>query len=197
MLVWALLPLPSWALAQNSEPSAQPIVDTIPPARDVALPGVLQLAVDASDDIRGIIRVRETIPVGAPGPLVLLYPKWLPGVHSPAGPIASLAGVQFAAGGHSLSWRRDPVDVYAFHVDVPPGTAQVELQFQFLTPTDASQGRISSTPEMLDLQWNTVVLYPAGYYARRVHVEPSLKLPEGWQAGTALELAGREGSTIR
>jgi predicted metalloprotease with PDZ domain len=192
-----ILTLPLCAVAQNNEPSAQPIVDTIPPARDVPWPGTLRLSVDASDNVRGIVRVRETIPVSSPGPLVLLYPKWLPGVHGPAGPIASLAGIQFAAGGHSLSWRRDPVDVYAFHVDVPPGTAQVEAQFQFLAPTDPSQGRISSTPEMLDLQWNTVVLYPAGNYVRRINVETSLKLPEGWQAGTALELAGREGSALR
>lgn len=193
--LWILM-LPLFAAAQNSEPTAQPVVDSIPPARDVARPGTLQLSVDASDNVRGIVRVRETIPVSSPGPLILLYPKWLPGVHGPAGAIASLAGIQFTAGGHALVWRRDPVDVYAFHLDVPPTTAQVEAQFQFLAPTDPAQGRISSTPEMLDLQWNTVVLYPAGYYARRINVETSLKLPEGWKAGTALELAGQQSSTL-
>ena len=189
--------LPGCALAQAGEPMAVPIVETIPPPRDVPWPGVIQLSVDASDNIRGVMRVREMISMDRSGQLVLLYPKWLPGVHGPAGAIASLAGIQFTADGHSLTWRRDPVDVYAFHVDVPQGTARVEAQFQFLAPTDASQGRISSTAEMLDLQWNTVVLYPAGYYVRRIHVEASLKLPEDWKAGTALERAAEEGSSLR
>jgi predicted metalloprotease with PDZ domain len=196
-LHWPLWILPLCAVAQNSEPAAQPIVDDIPAARDVAFPGMIALSVDASDNIRGIFRVRETIPVARAGPLTLLYPKWLPGNHSPSGPIAALAGMQFAANGHSLPWRRDPVDVFAFHIDVPDGTARVEAQFQYLTPTDATQGRIATTPEMIDLQWNTVALYPAGYYARRINVEASLKLPDDWRAGTALEIAGQENSTIR
>src|SRR4051812_7169130 len=93
---------PFCAVAQNSEPVAQPIVDTIPAARDVAWPGVINLSVDASDNVRGIFHVREVIEVGQPGPLTLLYPKWLPGNHSPGGPIAAVAGIQFAADSHSL-----------------------------------------------------------------------------------------------
>ncbi len=192
---WIFL-VPLWAIAQNSEPAAQPIVDTIPPTRDVAWPGVINLLVDASDNIRGIFRVRETIPVSAPGALTLLYPKWLPGTHSPGGPIAALAGIQFTADGHPLPWRRDPLDVYAFHIEVPQGTKHIEAQFQYLAPTDGAQGRIATTPEMLDLQWNTVVLYPAGYYVRRINVEASLNLPEAWKAGAALEVARQEGSTL-
>lgn len=197
LCLWPVCIVPLRAALPNSAPIAQPIVDTIPPALDAPWPGTIQLAVDASDNTRGVVRVRETIPVNTPEPLVLLYPKWLPGVHGPAGPIASLAGLQITAGGRSISWRRDPVDVYTFHIGVPQGTAQVEAQFQFLAPTDPAQGRISSTPEMLDLQWNTVVLYPAGHYVRNINIEASLKLPEGWQAATALEAAGKDGSTIR
>jgi predicted metalloprotease with PDZ domain len=194
---WALWIFPLCVIAQNSKPVAQPIVDTIPPARDVAWPGVISLSVDASDKMRGIFSVRESILLGASGPLTLLYPKWLPGTHSPGGPISSLAGIKFTADGRALPWRRDPVDVYAFHVDVPQGASRTEAQFQYLAPTDVAQGRIATTPEMADLEWNTVVLYPAGYYVRRINVEASLKLPEGWKAGTALEVAGQEGSTIR
>lgn len=189
--------LPFCAVAQNSEPTAQPIVETIPPARDIACPGTIGLSVDASDNIRGIFHVREIIPVIPAGPLTLLYPKWLPGHHAPLGPIAALAGIEFSADGHPLSWRRDPVDVFAVHVEVPSRTERVEAQFQYLAPTDAAQGRIATTPDMTDLEWNTVVLYPAGYYVRRINVEASLKLPEGWKAGTALEIAGQEGSTLR
>jgi predicted metalloprotease with PDZ domain len=195
--LWILfLLLPFCVCAQNSEPSAQSIVDTIPPARDVAWPGVISLSVDASDNIRGVVQVRETIPVSSAGPLTLLYPKWLPGTHSPGGPIASVAGIQFSADGQSLLWKRDPVDVYGFHVDVPQGTTRLEAQFQFLAPTDLAQGRIATTPEMMDLQWISVALYPAGYYVRRINVEASLRLPDGWKAGTALEVASSEGSTL-
>jgi predicted metalloprotease with PDZ domain len=194
--LWIFL-LPFCAVAQNSEPMALPAVDTIPPARDVAWPGVISLSVDASDNMRGIFRVRESILLGASGPLTLLYPKWLPGTHAPGGPISALAGIQFTADGHALPWRRDPVDVYAFHVDVPQGTSRIEAQFQYLAPTDVAQGRIGTTPAMIDLEWNAVVLYPAGHYVRRINVEASLKLPEGWKAGTALEVAGKEGNTIR
>ena len=182
--------------AQNSAPEALPIIDTIPAARDAAWPGVLAISVDASDNTRGIFRVRETIPVAATGPLTLLYPKWLPGHHSNIGPISQLAGITFKAGGRSLPWRRDPVDVFAFHIDVPEGTSSVEAQFQFLAPTDVTQGRIVTTPDMLNLQWNAVVLYPAGFYVRQIKVEASAKLPDGWKAATALDTASREGATI-
>ncbi len=92
----------------------------IPVPRDVRYPGTIQLAVDARDVARGIFNVSETIPVQA-GPLVLLFPEWLPGNHGPTGPIDKLAGLRIAAGGKTLAWTRDPVDVHAFHVDVPRG----------------------------------------------------------------------------
>jgi predicted metalloprotease with PDZ domain len=193
-ILFSLLPL--GAHAQNSAPGALPIVDTIPAARDVAWPGVLTLSVDASDVTRGIFPINETIPVVAAGSLTLLYPKWLPGHHSDSGQISQLAGLKFNAGGHSLAWRRDPVDVFAFHIEIPEGTSNLEAQFQFLSPTDANQGRIVTTPEMLNLQWNAVALYPAGYYARRIGVEASVKLPVGWKAVSALEVAAQEGATI-
>src|ERR1017187_5367489 len=178
-LFFALLPLVTHA--QNSAPEARPIVDTIPPARDVAWPGVITISVDASDITRGIFRVREAIPVSAAGPLTLLYPKWLPGNHSGGGPISELAGLKFNTGGRSLPWRRDPVDVFAFHLDVPQGASLIEAQFQFLAPTDVGQGRIVTTPAMLNLQWNAVALYPAGCYVRRITMDPSVKFPDGWK----------------
>ena len=159
-ILFSLLPL--GVHAQNSAPEAQLIADTIPAARDVAWPGALTLSVDASDVTRGIFHINETIPVPAAGSLTLLYPKWLPGHHSDNGQISQLAGLKFNAGGHSLAWRRDPVDVFAFHIEIPEGTSNLEAQFQFLSPTDGNQGRIVTTPEMLNLQWNAVALYPAG-----------------------------------
>ncbi len=191
-ILFTLFPL--FICAQNSAPEAQPIMNTIPPARDVPWPGVITLSVDASDNTRGIFRVVETFPVAAPGPLVLLYPKWLPGHHSDNGPIPELAGITFTAGGRLLPWRRDPVDVFAFHLDVPAGTTSIEARFQFLAPTDVNQGRIVTTPDLLNLEWNAVALYPAGYYVRQIKVNASVKFPEGWKAATALEVASQEGA---
>ena len=169
---------------------------TFPAAQDVAFPGTLTLAVDATDVQRGIFHVRETIPTPTAGTLTLLYPEWLPGTHAPMGPIAELAGLKFTADGKDLRWRRDPVDVYAFHLDVPEGSRSVEVEFQYLAPTDATQGRIVTTPDMLNLEWNAVALYPAGYYVRQIPIEASVMLPTGWQAATALELAGQDKATI-
>jgi len=190
-----LVPFTIWA-ATNSAPSALPIVDAIPAPRDVARPGTIALAVDATDVVHGIFKVSETIPIAAPGPLTLLYPKWLPGDHSPGGPIWELAGLKISGGSQSVPWKRDPVDVYAFHVDVPAGTSRLQVDFQFLAPTDTSQGRIVTTPAMLNLEWNTVALYPAGFYVRRIEVEASVTIPEGWKIATALPVAAQQGSTI-
>jgi len=158
----------------------------VPAPADVAFPGTVKLAVDATDIDRRIFRVREEIPV-APGSLTLLYPQWLPGNHAPRGPIDKLAGLSFSANGKPVAWSRDPVEVYAFHLDVPQGATTLVAEFQFLAPQDTSQGRVVMTPEMLNLQWNTVALYPAGHYSSRITFAPSVKLPAGWQFGTALE----------
>ncbi|MFL6843304.1 MAG: M61 family metallopeptidase [Allosphingosinicella sp.] len=163
-----------------------PRTDTIPPARDVAFPGTIRLRVDATDTERRIFRVRETIPVPAPGDFVLLYPKWLPGAHSPGGRINNVAGLRISAGDRRLTWRRDPADVYAFHVDVPDGVKSVEVEFQFLSATAEAQGRTVMTPELASIQWIATSLYPAGYYVRDIPIQASLTVPRGWQVATAL-----------
>ena len=163
----------------------------MPAPADVEYPGTLKLAIDATDLDHRIFRVREEIPV-ARGPLTLLYPEWLPGNHAPRGPIDKLAGLTFTVAGKPLAWKRDSTDVYAFHLDVPAGASMLVAEFQFLSPQDAGQGRIVMTPDLLNLQWNTVALYPAGHYASRITIAPSVKLPDGWQFGTALEPSGEK-----
>jgi predicted metalloprotease with PDZ domain len=181
--------------------AAQPRGEAFPPLtaepRDVPYSGVITLAVDASDVARGIFRVRERIPVAQAGPLTLLYPEWLPGKHAPRGAINLLSGIEIRAGGELLPWRRDPVNVYAFHVDVPAGTSALDLGFQFVSPTQANQGRVVVTREMLNLQWEVALLYPAGHYASRIRFTPSVKLPEGWRFATALDGAATSGDTAR
>lgn len=168
----------------------------IPTPADTPFPGTISLEVDATDVARGVFQVREVIPVAGPGPLVLLFPEWLPGNHAPRGPIDKLAGLQIKAGERVLPWRRDPVNVYAFHVDVPAGAASIEVAFQHVSPTQTAQGRVVMAPAMLNLQWNTVTLYPAGHAARRIAFAPKVKLPEGWRYATALRASAADGATV-
>ena len=132
-------------------------------------------------------------PSSGAGRMTLLFPRWLPGTHAPTGRIEQLAGLTIRAGATRLDWTRDALDGFAFHVTVPNATPALEIEFQVLTAVDASQGRIVITDEMLNLQWNAVALYPAGYYASRIPVEASVRLPEGWQFGVALETASSAG----
>jgi predicted metalloprotease with PDZ domain len=149
-------------------------------------PGVLKVEVDATDLDHRIFRVRERIPVVS-GPLTLSYPQWLPGKHAPRGPIDKLAGLHVSTNGRAIRWKRDPLDVYAFQLDVPEGATNLLVEFDFLSAQDSSQGRIVMTPAMLNLQWETVALYPAGIAAHAVTVEASVKLPAGWNYATALD----------
>ncbi|MGQ4660837.1 M61 family metallopeptidase [Lysobacter sp. F6437] len=193
----ALLPL-SIALAQSPATTPTPTAAVSPQGAlvDTAYPGTMVLTVDATDLARRVLHVRQQIPV-ASGPVTLLFPKWIPGKHRPDGPINKLAGLKVSANGQPLTWKRDPLDVYAFKLDVPAGVSSLDVQFDMLTPTGGSEGRVVMTHDMLNVQWGTVALYPSGYHAGNIAVTPSLVLPVGWQAGTALELQQRQGDTLR
>jgi predicted metalloprotease with PDZ domain len=191
----ACLLLPSSVLFASLAALAEP--PAIPAPRDVDYAGVIALAVDVSDVDRRIVRVEETVPVHQPGPLTLLYPRWLPGNHSTTGPIELLAGLQVHTDrGERLEWQRDAERMHAFHLDVPAGIAGLRLQFEFISPTSPDQGRQVLTQDLLDLQWEKALLYPAGHYASRIRVEPTLRLPAGWAFATALDGAQRTGDTV-
>lgn len=165
MLLWLALPV----LAQSSRP----------------FPGVIALNVDASDVQRRILRVVETIPAG-PGRFELFYPQWVPGNHAPRGPIEQLAGLRFRVDGRELNWQRDPANAYRFTVVLPAGTRQLQVEFQVASPQNSEQGRVLVGSEALALQWNQVLMYPAGYRARDITVQATLQLPAGWKYATAL-----------
>lgn len=151
-------------------------------------PGVIDLQVDATDVQRRIYRVTETIPV-RPGRLVLYYPQWLPGNHAPRGQIDQLAGLRFRAGDHEIVWKRDPLNVYAFQLQVPAGVTQLVAEFQIATPqaTDSARiARVVITANLMGLQWNQVLLYPAGYAASDIRFRAAVQLPTGWTHATAL-----------
>jgi predicted metalloprotease with PDZ domain len=163
-------------------------------AIDIAPP--MTLGVDATAAARGIVHVHERIPAAA-GPLVLEYPRWLPGEHAPNGPIPNLASLVVTAGGTRLPWKRDDVDLYLFTVEVPPAAAAVEVDFDYL---GSDLGKYSaarlSTPNLLALTWNKVALTPRVADYSQLMVQPSVTLPPGWQFATALEAAARNRDTI-
>jgi predicted metalloprotease with PDZ domain len=171
------------------------VAATRPAAQDTPYPGTISLHVDATDTGQGIFRVHESIPV-KPGMLTLLYPQWIPGDHSPTGPIAMLAGLRLTANGHALAWKRDEFDVYAFNVEIPAGVSSVDADFQYLS-SRSDDASFEITDRMMDMAWSAMSLYPAGYYTRGITVAPSVTLPHGWQFGSALETASQAGDTVQ
>ncbi|WP_066097426.1 M61 family metallopeptidase [Xanthomonas massiliensis] len=188
----SLLSLPLLACMAILQPAA---AQTAPPA-DVPFDGVIKVDVDATDIGHRIFRVRTTMPA-KPGPMTLLYPQWIPGHHSPSGTLEKVAGLTIRSDtGEVIPWTRDQYDVFAFKIDVPEGTREIVAEFQFLSSQGPAQGRVVMTPEMLNLQWNSNSLYPAGYYARNIKAQASVKLPAGWSYATALETERRDGDTV-
>lgn len=181
----------AFALALALPASAQ-----VPAVGNAPYPGTIALHVDASNLSQQIFSMRLSMPVQA-GPMTLLYPQWAPGNHGPNIPLTQLAGLKFSAGGKPLEWTRDPVQVHAFHVMVPEGATELVAEYQFLSPLDTSQGRITMTDDILGVQWQSVALYPAGYHARRITVQPTLTLPAGWQFASSLAVESRTGDEVR
>ncbi len=146
----------------------------------------IDLTVDATHAPQKILHTHMVMPVG-PGPLTVLYPKWIPGEHMPSGPIGGVAGLRFSSGGASFSWRRDLLDPFTFHLDVPPGVDHLEVDFDFIESNSGpySAGN-SATDKLLILNWNQNLLYPAGVPAEYITVNPILRLPSGWKFGTPL-----------
>ena len=162
----------------------------------LAAPAVLtaetiSLTVDAAHTQEKILHAHLVVPV-KPGPVTLYYPKWIPGEHGPDGPIANLTGLKFEAGGKTIPWQRDLLDVFTFHVEVPSGATHLDASYDFIEPDDNS-----ATDKLMVLEWNEVVLYPAGTPAEQLSYEAKLKLPQGWKFGTSLPVEGESGSEVR
>lgn len=146
-----------------------------------------RIDVDLRDAARYVFHAQISLPV-KPGPMTLVYPKWIPGEHSPTGPIFDLTGLKLSADGKAVAWRRDDVDMYAFHLDVPPGAKRIEIKLDYLSPAEASGTREhpASTAQLAVLNWYVVTLYPQGTKSDDLTYVASLHLPAGWKYGTAL-----------
>ncbi|HMH05592.1 MAG TPA: hypothetical protein VK579_02810, partial [Terriglobales bacterium] len=159
----------------------------------------ISLFIDASDTPRKIFHARMSIPA-KPGALTLFYPKWIPGEHGPTGPIEDLAGLKFTANGQTLPWRRDLLDGWTFHLDVPAGASGVEASLDFISPAGSEgvyTGGATATDRMAVLNWNAVLLYPQGWTSDELIYDASLRLPAGWKFGTSLPVASQSGDEIK
>lgn len=150
----------------------------------------ITLTVDTTHSPEKILHVREVIPVHS-GPVTLYYPKWIPGEHSPSGPISAVTGLHFSANNQDIPWQRDLLDVYTFHVNVPDGVTKLDAAFDFIE----AEG-FSATDKLLVLEWNQVALYPAGTPSAQLTYDATLILPDGWKFGTPLPIEHESGNRV-
>jgi predicted metalloprotease with PDZ domain len=157
----------------------------------------VRLRVDATDAPRRVFHVQMTMPA-KPGPMTLLYPEWIPGEHGPTGPIANLVGLRIRGGGQNVAWRRDSVNLFAFHIEVPAGVSSLDVAFDFIAPPDTtgfSSGG-SATSELAVLNWNQLILYPEGAAVDSLQYQANLRVPPFWRYGTALPIERESGNEI-
>src|SRR5215510_3971798 len=152
---------------------------------------VMTLSVDATEAARNIVHSRLSIPV-RPGPLTLFYPKWIPGEHSPTGPINDLVGLKLSAGGKPIAWQRDDVEMFAFHCEIPQGATLLEV-----TLDDASQPETTASAKLARIKWNRVLVYPQGMNSDEISVKASLKLPAGWRFASALPVVSENNGELQ
>jgi predicted metalloprotease with PDZ domain len=155
-----------------------------------AAPPTVTLFVDATHAPRKIFHAKLKIPATT-GDLTLYYPKWIPGEHAPDGPVVDLAGLKFFASGKPLKWRRDLLDGFTIHVDVPAGVTEVNAELDFLSPATFEGGfsaGSSATDKMAVISWNQVLLYPKGWKSDDLTYVASLKIPANWKYGTPLPI---------
>jgi predicted metalloprotease with PDZ domain len=160
-----------------------------------ATPPTITLTVDATSAPRKIFHAKLKIPAAA-SDLTLYYPKWIPGEHAPDGPVIDLAGLKFTASGKTLKWRRDLLDGFTLHIEVPAGETEVNAELDFLSPATFEGGfsaGSSATDKMAVISWNQVLLYPKGYKSDDLNYVATLKLPAGWKYGTPLPIASTAG----
>jgi predicted metalloprotease with PDZ domain len=183
LVLLSLLPGTS-LIAQTPTPSS--------PSREL-----ISLQVDATDVARKLLHSHLVVPV-VPGPLTLYYPKWIPGEHGPTGPIDCVVGLKFSVNGQPIPWRRDLVDLYAFHLEIPTGASHLEIALDFAVPVEPSafSTEASASARLAMINWYEVLLYPAGFKPEDLTFQTEIQLPQHWRFGTALPIQ-EDGTPIK
>ncbi|MEA2568883.1 MAG: hypothetical protein QOI24_884 [Acidobacteriota bacterium] len=156
------------------------------------------VSVDATDVRRGVFHSHVSMPASA-GAMTFVYPKWIPGEHTPTGPLMQMAGLHVYANGQELAWTRDPIEMFSFRVDVPAGATSIDVDFDYVSPSTvfgAGYGESpNATQHLAELLWNQLVVYPANVASDAISFEASVRLPAGWKFDTALPIAQQSGDT--
>jgi len=142
----------------------------------------IRITADLTEAPRKLYHAEIDLPVKA-GPLTLTTPKWIPGNHRPTGPVDDITGVVFTANGKTLPWRRDDVDLYDFHLDIPAGVTSLHAHLDCIVLARASD-------KLAVLEWEKLLLYPAHKPVKDIPIQPSVTVPAGWGIGTALQPTG-------
>ena len=147
----------------------------------------IRITADLTEAPRKLYHAEIDIPISPAaakaGTIALTTPKWIPGNHRPTGPVDDITGVVFTANGKTLLWRRDDVDLYRFHVQLPAGTTSVHAHLDCIVTSRASD-------KLAVLEWEKLMLYPANIPVAKIAIQPSVTVPAGWGIGTALTPTG-------
>ena len=160
-----------------------------------AAPSPISLYVDATDVARGLFHSELDIPV-KPGPFTLVYPKWPPSYHAPFGPLNTIVRLKMSSEGRPIEWKRDLLDMFAFHLVVPPGVSALHVVMDVAAPRRPIADFGASTAHLFVLEWNSVLLYPQGAATDQVLTRTQLRIPIDWKFGCALSPVRSENGLI-
>lgn len=153
-------------------------------AAEIGAKDPIRIRADATDTVHKVFSVTELIPLHGETSLTLLYPRWEIASHAPTISVADLAGLELRLNGKLLEWQRDPVDVNAFHVSLPRNASILEAHFQYLSPLD----RAVMSRNIVQVQWERLMLYPQGMNVNDIPVVAQLQLPAGFHATSSLRV---------
>lgn len=159
----------------------------------------LEITVDATELPRKLLHSR--ISYSAVGDsLSVLFPKWIPGIHGPRGPIQNIGGFEvFDSRGEEIPWERDWSEVYRFILYPARRSTDIEIRLTYIAsqPSTNSIGIDSyGTPDLGIINWNTVIIYPEGIPVKDIETDVRLILPHGWRHGSALPVKSIRGDTV-
>ncbi len=156
----------------------------------------ISVVVDTRDSTKKLFHSELAIPVHA-GPLTLLYPRWgIPTYRMPDAVINDIVWLRMTANGRRVEWKRDPVDMFAFHLVVPEHAKVLNVAMDVVAPSQRYDLN-AATADLFILDWYTLVLYPQGPIVRDIPVVATIRLPNGWKYGSALKTSGIADGVIK